>query len=126
MTDRVTITKSFVFSAAHWFPTMPEGHRYRRMHGHSFAVELALTGVPDSEHGWLQDFDEVAAAVEAVRAELDHTCLNDIAGLELPSLENLSIWIWRRLVPSLPALSRVTVRRDACGESCTYEGPDCG
>jgi len=123
MIHRVTISKRFVFSAAHWIPTMPVGHRYRRMHGHSFAVELALTGEPGSEHGWLQDFDEVAAAVDAVRATLDHTCLNDIAGLEQPSLENLSIWIWQRLKEPLPALSRVTVSRDTCGESCTYEGP---
>ncbi|MDA1326768.1 MAG: 6-carboxytetrahydropterin synthase [Proteobacteria bacterium] len=124
MTHRVTITKSFVFSAAHYFSTMPEGHRYRRIHGHSFGVELALTGEPDPEHGWLQDFDEFAAAVDAVRETLDHTCLNDIAGLEQPSLENLSIWIWQQLKEPLPALSRVTVRRDASGEGCTYEGPD--
>jgi 6-pyruvoyltetrahydropterin/6-carboxytetrahydropterin synthase len=61
--------------------------------------------------------------VDALRATLDHTCLNDIAGLEQPSLENLSIWIWQRLKELLPSLSRVTVSRDACGESCTYEGP---
>jgi 6-pyruvoyltetrahydropterin/6-carboxytetrahydropterin synthase len=48
--------------------------------------------------------------------------LNDIAGLDKPSLENLCLWIWDRLVPRFPGLARVTVRRDSCGQSCSYTG----
>jgi 6-pyruvoyltetrahydropterin/6-carboxytetrahydropterin synthase len=124
MTDHVTIIKEFAFNAAHYFPAMPEGHRYRRMHGHSFRVELALTGTPNAEHGWVQDFDEIDAAISGTQETLDHTCLNDIPGLEQPSLENLSIWIWKQMKGAL--LSSVTVRRDASGEACIYEGPDRG
>ena len=102
----------------------PTGHRYRRLHGHSFQVELALTGTPNAEHGWIQDFEEVAAAIASMRETLDHTCLNEIPGLEQPSLENIAAWIWRRARDVLPALSRVAVRRDSCGEACTYEGPE--
>ena len=124
MADRVTIVKQFGFNAAHYFPNMPEGHRYRRMHGHSFRVEVALRGAPSAEHGWVQGFHDVADAIEGVRETLDHTCLNDIPGLENPSLEVLSIWIWNALQPSLPLLSRVAVFRDSEGEACIYEGPD--
>lgn len=123
MAGPVTIVKSFAFDAAHYLPSMPDGHRYRRLHGHSFQVELALTGVPDATHGWVQDFEEIEAAIAAIRETLDHSCLNDIPGLEQPSLETIAVWIWNRACKTLPALSRVTVRRDSCGEACIYEGP---
>jgi 6-pyruvoyltetrahydropterin/6-carboxytetrahydropterin synthase len=124
MAARVTIVKTFTFDAAHFLPSMPEGHRYRRLHGHSFQVELALTGTPDPAHGWVQDFEEIAAAIAEMRETLDHHCLNDIPGLEQPSLETIAAWIWDRARPALPALSRVTIRRDSCGEACIYEGPE--
>jgi 6-pyruvoyltetrahydropterin/6-carboxytetrahydropterin synthase len=123
MSTRVTIVKSFSFDAAHYLPSMPEGHRYRRLHGHSFQVDLAMTGEPNREHGWVQDFEEVAAAIASIRETLDHHCLNEIPGLEQPSLENIAVWIWNRACAALPSLSRVTVRRDSCGEACVYEGP---
>ena len=47
---------------------------------------------------------------------------NEIAGLDKPSLENLCIWIWGALVPRFAHLARVTVRRDSCGQSCSYNG----
>jgi 6-pyruvoyltetrahydropterin/6-carboxytetrahydropterin synthase len=123
MTNVVTIVKSFGFSAAHFFPNMPEDHPYRRMHGHTFKVELALTGIPNPQSGWVQDFDQVNTAISTVRETLDHNCLNDIPGLELPSLENISIWLWERLKGALPALSCVTVSREGNGEACHYTGP---
>lgn len=123
MAARVTIVKTFAFEAAHYLPSMPEGHRYRSLHGHSFQVELALTGTPDAEHGWVQDFEEVTAAIASMRETLDHHFLNEIPGLEQPSLENIAVWIWDRAQAALPALSRVTIRRDSCGEACIYEGP---
>jgi 6-pyruvoyltetrahydropterin/6-carboxytetrahydropterin synthase len=49
--------------------------------------------------------------------------LNEIPGLEKPSLENLSAWIWQQLAPQLRLLARVTVRRDSIGQSCSYQGP---
>jgi 6-pyruvoyltetrahydropterin/6-carboxytetrahydropterin synthase len=51
---------------------------------------------------------------------LDHTYLNDIDRLEIPTLENISRWIWRRLQNELPGLDRVLVRRGSCGEGCAY------
>ena len=38
----VRLHKSFTFEAAHWLPTFPEGHKCRRMHGHSFQVEVVV------------------------------------------------------------------------------------
>ena len=39
---RVSLQKSFRFDAAHWLPSMPEGHKCRRLHGHSFVIDVAV------------------------------------------------------------------------------------
>jgi len=120
MSGTLEITKSFSFEAAHHFPQMPEGHPYRRLHGHSFIAEVTLAGVPDPEMGWVIDFAKVDRALDEVRAALDHRFLNEIEGLANPSLENLAMWIAEHLRPALPALTQVTVRRPSCGEACTF------
>src|SRR5262249_19638299 len=118
----VEISYRFGFDAAHRFESYPEGHPYRGVHGHSFQVEVALGGKPDPASGFVADFGGLEKACANVRAALDHKMLNEVAGLERPSLENLSVWIWRRLAPDFPALARVTVRRDSLGQSCSYTG----
>lgn len=112
----------FGFDAAHHFDSYPEGHLYRGIHGHSFQVEVALEGRPDPATGFVVDLGEVESACHEVRKALDHRMLNEIDGLAKPSLENLCLWIWRALSTRFANLSRVTVRRDSCGQSCTYTG----
>lgn len=119
----VEIVKEFAFDAAHFLPTAADGHPYRRMHGHSFTAEVALAGTPDPASGWLVDFAVIEAALAVLRDRLDHRLLNDLAGLGVPTLENLAAWIFRALDVELPGLVRVTVRRPSSGESCTYR-PD--
>lgn len=118
------ISHTFGFDAAHRFTRLPRGHRYRGLHGHSFRVEVALRGPARPPHGFVTDMARLEAACKRVHASLDHALLNNIEGLENPSLENLCLWIWRRLRPGFPALARVTVRRDSLGQSCTYRGPE--
>jgi 6-pyruvoyltetrahydropterin/6-carboxytetrahydropterin synthase len=118
----VEIAYRFGFDAAHHFDHFPAGHPNRAMHGHSFQVEVAIEGEPDAATGFIEDFAAVEAACAEIRARLDHKTLNDVAGLQQPSLENLSRYIWKSLRSPLPALSRVTVRRDSAGQSCTYRG----
>ena len=117
------IAYRFGFDAAHRFENQPPGHPYHGVHGHSFQVEIAVRGQPDPSTGFVVDFNEIEKACQAVRSALDHRMLNEVKGLDKPSLENLSSWIWRQLAPHLPGLARVTVRRDSIGQSCTYNGP---
>ena len=112
------------FDAAHRFPRMPRGHKYRQVHGHSFRAEITLRGAPRPPQGFVADFARLEKACLALRGKLDHALLNDLAGLANPSLENLCLWIWGRLAPRFDGLARVTVRRDSLGQSCTYHGPD--
>jgi 6-pyruvoyltetrahydropterin/6-carboxytetrahydropterin synthase len=117
------ISKSFSFDAAHQLASNVEaGHRYARVHGHSFAVTLAFSGTPDPATGWIRDFAEIDAFVQTLRSRLDHHYLNDIEGLEQPTLERLAVWIWDQTKPSLPELMRVSLQRGSCGEGCIYSG----
>ena len=116
------ISYRFGFDAAHRFDTFPSGHPYNTVHGHSFQVEVAIEGEPDGATGFVADLGEVERECRHVRESLDHRLLNDVEGLSRPSLENISMWIWKSLAPRFPNLSRVTVRRDSAGQSCSYTG----
>ena len=123
MAFRTEIVKSFTFEAAHHLLSFPEGHRYRRLHGHSFRVEVWLTAEPAGPHQWIVDFAEIEDAIGELKETLDHSYLNEIDGLEQPTLEVIGAWISQQLEPKLPALSRVSIYRDSCGEACHLRLP---
>lgn len=115
------ITQAFAFEAAHSLPNVPEGHRCRRMHGHSYRVQVGIEGPVDPLTGFVVDFFDVEAAFAPLMERLDHHCLNEVDGLENPTAETISIWIWDRLRPGLPGLASVTVSETAnC--SAEYDG----
>lgn len=116
----------FGFDAAHRFEHFPPGHPNHGVHGHSFQAEVAVRGEPDPRTGFAVDFADLERACARVRAQLDHRMLNDVEELGPPSLENLCLWMWKRLSLDLPSLARITVRRDSSGQSCTYVGPQRG
>jgi 6-pyruvoyltetrahydropterin/6-carboxytetrahydropterin synthase len=119
---RVELTQEFRFEAAHRLPRVPADHQCARMHGHSFKIDVSMSGPLDEHMGWLVDFDQVRAAVEPVlKHQLDHRTLNDVPGLENPTSEMLCVWLWKRLAPLLPGLSAITVH-ETCTARCTYRG----
>ncbi len=117
----VELSKSFTFEAAHLLPNVPPGHKCRRLHGHSYRVEIVVRGPVDPETGWLMDFARLKEAFEPLQARLDHYYLNEIEGLENPTSENLARWIWERLEGVLPCLFRVTIS-ETCTSACHYHG----
>jgi 6-pyruvoyltetrahydropterin/6-carboxytetrahydropterin synthase len=121
MSDVVELVKDFAFEAAHFLPNVPEGHKCRRIHGHSFKGEIAVRGPIDPHLGWVMDFADLRKAIDPIVNELDHYLLNDVAGLENPTSELLAIWLWKRLAPQLPYLHRVTIE-ETCSSRCHYYG----
>ena len=109
----------FTFEAAHRLPNVPASHKCARLHGHSFHVRVTVSGPIDPALGWVIDFADVKQAFAPLHALLDHHYLNEIEGLENPTSEMLSQWIWVRLHPSLPLLSAVEVR-ETCTAGCVY------
>lgn len=115
------LVKDFRFESAHFLPNVPEGHKCRRMHGHSFRGEVAVRGPIDPHTGWVMDFADLKQRIEPVVLRLDHYVLNEIPGLENPTSEILTMWIWKELKASLPLLYRVTIE-ETCTSRCHYFG----
>lgn len=120
--DFIELVKDFRFEAAHYLPNVPEGHKCRRMHGHSFRGEVAVRGHVDTNTGWLIDFADLKRCVDPIVARLDHYLLNEVEGLENPTAERVAVWIWEQLAPKLPQLHRVTIE-ETCTSRCHYFGP---
>jgi 6-pyruvoyltetrahydropterin/6-carboxytetrahydropterin synthase len=114
------ITKTFHFESAHFQPGAPAGHPNGRVHGHSYFCDVALAGKADPVTGMIRNLDDVDVALAGVRSQLDHHMLNEVAGLDLPTMERICLWIYERLKADLPELAAVTLRRPSLGQSCTY------
>ena len=116
----VTLSKTFGFEAAHRLPRVPAGHKCGRLHGHSYKVDIIVTGDVNPETGMVIDFAEITRAWEPLHSVLDHYYLNEIEGLENPTSEILAEWIYHRLKPTLPCLTAVYVH-ETCTSSARYE-----
>lgn len=106
---KTEIVQDFTFEAAHFLPHVPEGHRCRRLHGHSYRVELHLQGAVEEPQGWILDFADLELAFGPLLERLDHHLLNDVEGLPNPTAEKIAAWIWDRLKPRLNELCEVVV-----------------
>ncbi len=114
MTDdnnQLEITKRFRFEAHHKLPW----HRGKcaRDHGHSYVLEVSVTGpvkedIPGvSDSGMVCDFYEISSVVKPIIEDyLDHHSLNDL--MQNPTAENIVGWLVPVLNAALPGiLSRV-------------------
>lgn len=115
------IVKSMNFDAAHYLDHDPNARPYARLHGHSFKMEVVIEGDPSAETGWVVDFGDVAEALEQLHEALDHRLLNDVEGLERPTLENICQWAAAKLKARFSGLKQVRVSRPSNGETCIYD-----
>jgi 6-pyruvoyltetrahydropterin/6-carboxytetrahydropterin synthase len=117
------IYKEFLFEAAHYLPSAPLGSPNARVHGHSFRARVCIDGVPGADTGYVFHFDELAGAMAEAQDTLDHRLLNEIDGLEVPTLERIAMWLWNRLQNRVPGLAEIEIARDSCREGAIYSGP---
>jgi 6-pyruvoyltetrahydropterin/6-carboxytetrahydropterin synthase len=100
----------FGFEAAHSLNQLPQDHKCHTMHGHSFLVDVAAS-----------DLTSLNSDLKKLYDRLDHRCLNDIDGLEIPTSEVLAIWIWNSLAETRSDLTAVMVA-ETCTARCIYHG----
>ena len=117
------IFKSFTFDSAHRMSGFPENHKYGNLHGHSYELDVHVHGPVEEDHGWVMDIGALTATVQPVVDRLDHAYLNDVAGLENPTCENIARWFWNTLQPMIPNIRKIVIRRANAG-GCIYRGPD--
>jgi 6-pyruvoyltetrahydropterin/6-carboxytetrahydropterin synthase len=115
------IFKEFTIEAAHRLPNVPVGHKCGRLHGHSFRIQIHVRGAVDPNLGWIIDFADIKTAFKPIEELIDHHYLNEVEGLENPTSENLARWLWQRLRPVLPLLSKVVIQ-ETCTTGCIYTG----
>jgi len=98
-----------------------------QLHGHTWQVEITVSGDRLDEKGMLLDFKELKNLVHQVIEDLDHRFLNDLSVFEHlnPTAENLARYIYDRLRPLLaPELKLSTVRVWESPDACACYAED--
>lgn len=96
-----------------------------RIHGHTWMVEVAVSGEKLDQCGMLIDFKVLKGMLEKVIKELDHSFLNELApfcdeNACNPTAENLARYIYEGMSA---ALSEVLETVKICGVR-VWESPD--
>lgn len=91
------ITQAITFEAAHRLPNLPKDHKCFNLHGHSYRVEVTIEGEVDPHAGFVIDFFQIEGMLNFLHGQVDHKLLNDVQGLENPTVENIAIWFWDRI-----------------------------
>jgi 6-pyruvoyltetrahydropterin/6-carboxytetrahydropterin synthase len=116
------LSKQFRFESAHTLDRTVNREVSRRIHGHSYRAEVVVRGRADPNTGMVLDLGLLERALEDARLGLDHHFLNEVPDLGLATMENISVWIWRKVSGTCGGIVRVTVYRDSTGEACSYFG----
>ena len=115
------IFKQFTFDSAHLLPHVPDGHKCKHLHGHTYHLTVFFTGEIDENLGWVIDFSEIKSQIKPIIDLLDHKYLNDIPGLENPTCEVMCVWLWAKIKPLLPQLSKIELKETPTS-GAVYEG----
>lgn len=115
------IYKQFSFDSAHFLPNVPEGHKCGNMHGHTYLLTVFIEGMPDEKSGWIIDYADLKKAIKPIIDQLDHHLLNEIPGLENPTSENLSIWLWNKINQLVSGLKKIELK-ETPSSGVIYEG----
>lgn len=113
------LRQHFHLESARQLPHLPKTHPCARIHGHSFKVTLVLEGPLDEQLGWVMDYNEIKAKTLPVFSKVDHAFLNEVPGLENPTTEILTAWIYENIKKTIPLLVQVIVSETTDTE-CRY------
>jgi len=101
------VGKEFRFEAAHSLPHLPEGHKCRNLHGHSYRFRVDVCGPVDGR-GFVMDYAEISRVVDPIVERLDHQNLNDIFA-KATTAENLADWLQKEIEDHLGRCDRIVL-----------------
>ncbi len=114
MTEQLLYAAATPFESARKVTLLAEGHRSRRLHGHSFLARVRVAIPP----GWAGfpggEVDQLREALARCIAPLDYQLLNE--RIEQPTDENLARWVRSQL--DVPGIEQVGI------QSTLHEGAD--
>ena len=80
-----------------------------------------MEGEVDEEIGWVYDHKRISLAMEPLLEEMDHGYLNDIEGLDSPTIERMAGWFWKKLEKDLPGLCEIVIFETPTAR-CVFRG----
>jgi len=99
---KLTVVKEFTFEAAHYLPGY-DGP-CANMHGHTYRLQVGLTGHQHPQTGMVMDFTNIKVVVgNQILQYLDHQLINEANPpvpdfmRDMPTAENMVKWIAQRL-----------------------------
>jgi len=130
------VSKDFEFEAAHSLPHLPFTHKCSRLHGHSYKLRVTCRGDVDPVLGWVIDYADISKVVKTVVDAVDHTNLDVLFTVpprpattdsgaprvatnhvtKPSTAENLAIWFFRQLKPTLPSLVEIRIKETSTSE----------
>ena len=69
------VTKQFSFDAAHRLFMMPDGHKCRNLHGHTYTVDVTIQSDTLNEYGFVIDFGELKPIKDWLDEHFDHATI---------------------------------------------------
>lgn len=117
-----TIAKQFHFSASHQLTSLPPSHKCSRLHGHNYVVELILSSPTLNQHGFVEDYADLAPFAAFVAAKCDHRHLNEF--LQPATAEKLAWYLWHIARSQWPRHDLVVRVSETPGTWAVYSGED--
>lgn len=117
LSGKISVTIREKFDAAHFLRDY-EG-KCAGLHGHTYFVEITVSGTQLRQNGILIDFGEMKSIINSTIEEIDHKYLNEIPPFteQSPTGENLAIYLAEGIKDKLPSDVRLT-------RIVIYESPD--
>lgn len=129
------LSQSFIFEAAHTLKRSVPLAEYQgsmRIHGHTYTAEVCIAGErgksgmleipqPGKRKSLVVDLFVLKDECDRIRQRLDHHFLDEVPGLDVPTLEGLCVFIASEVGKRIQVHS-VTVSRIA-GDKCRYTPP---
>jgi len=88
------------FDAAHNILT--SNGKCERLHGHTWKIELFVSGPKTEATGMVVDFTILKANLQELADKLDHTYLNELTEIGNPTSENISKYAYKHLKKTIP------------------------
>lgn len=103
-----SVCRKYTFEAAHRLTRVPVTHKCRRLHGHSWHVEVHVEAIGETvlksgiviphsaldSQGMVVDFDVIDKAWSIAYVVLDHNYLNEVPTLDNPTSEEVARYIY--------------------------------
>lgn len=115
------IFKQFTFDSAHFLPHVPDGHKCKEIHGHTYRLTVYVEGELEKKLEWVMDFAEMKNVIDPVVKSIDHKLLNNVSGLENPTCEIIAVWLWNKIKPEIPLLTKIELHETPTS-GAVYEG----